>query len=305
MAHSDSDSQPQLKMISWRKRHPVVSRVVLYALGLALGALLVHLFLERQRQDEQDRFAALAHELDALATLHVMDPNGTLVLEALDTRFSGADLPIRLQGRALRWRAMAHRKREELAKMEAALEKAAALDLAAEERFALQLEWAEGLLAFRKTEEARQVLPPATDSGAAEPLRLLRTLLHAQALRQEGKDGDALAVLQAAVAPLQAPLDPEVRVYVGGRDWTSAQVATVICEWLAGAPGQNPLEIWRRLHLLAPRSFRAQRACALGFLALDHKDEAEAAWALARVADPREAAASLSLHPALNELSAD
>lgn len=301
MPHTAPDQQPEL--IPWRKRHPVFSRVLLYALGIGLVALLVHLFLERQKVDEQDRISALAQELDALATLHLLDPEGTLVLEALDDRFSGDDLPTKVQGRALRWRAMAHRKRGEPAEMEAALKKAAALDLEVEERFALQLEWVEGLLAFSRTADAREQLPPAEERGVSEPLRLLRTFLHAQALRQAGEPDEASAVLEATYASLQPPLDPDVRMHVGGRDWNAPQVATVMSEWLAKVPGRNALEIWRRLHLLAPRDFGAQRACALGFLGLDRQDEAEAAWRLARALDPREAEASLAIHPALRALA--
>ena len=290
--------------LPWRKRHPVFSRMVLYVLGLLIIAGLVHLFLERQKVDEQDRLDALAHELDALATLHELDPDGTLVLEALDERFSDRDLPVQLQGRSLRWRALAHRKREAREPMEAAYEAAAALDLPPRERVAMGLEWAESRLAFRDREGALAVLPATEQTRAALPLDLLRTLLAAQALHQQGAEDEAARLLQEALDGLSAPLPADVRVYVGGRDWVASEVATVMTEWLARLPGADGYALSRRLRALGPTDFTALRVAASGFLAAGRTEEAAATWAEARALDAREADAVERQLPALQALRA-
>lgn len=299
--------------LPWRKRHPVLSRAILYALGLGIIAVLMHLYQARQAVDEQDRAQALAEELDALSLVHLMDRDGTLVLKLLDEKFMDPGLPVQVRARALRWRALALRKRPDPAPVEAALEAAAALDIAPDERSALKLEWAEARLARGDVEGALAVLPAQAVVAHLPPLALLRAVLHAQAEDQAGRASSGSAALEATLASLSAPLDPDVRVYVGGRDFTAAEVATIATEVLAAfddAPldgavslyGVNAARAYQRLVRLGPQDYGALIASTRAFLGLGLESDARAAWALARRADPRQASGDAKREPALAAL---
>ena len=285
----------------WRKRHPVISRLVLYVLGLGLGILLLVLLVERKETDEADRMQALSQELDALDLVHMLDPEGDQVIALLDEKFSDPDLPVRIRGRALRWRALAWRKKQDPSRVEAYLKEADALDLDSLERAGLHLEWAEARLAIWDADGALEVLPDVRVVAAHPALALLRAFLFAQARKQTNETEAGLADLRESLAALAAPLDATERsVYVGGKDWTGAQAATVATEYLvtvggaAGAPAA-----WRLLQRLAARDFQAQVACTRGFLTLGLTEEARTAWDVARRLDPRLADAAARKDTAL------
>jgi hypothetical protein len=291
----------------WRKRHPVLSRSVLYVLGAGLVALLVLLFVDRRAQDESDRIAALREELNALNVVHVVDPDGDLVLKVLDEKFSEPGLPVRLQGRILRWRAMAQRKRGDREAVEAALREAAALDLEPLERAALQVEWAEARAEAGDGRGALEVLPAAAPSHPL-PLALLRAYVQAYARSAAGDRPQAIEGLRAALAGLSVPLPRGPEAYVGGRSWSPAQAATVVSELvgrLAGPGAAEPGALWNRLRALAPEDYEAQVAAARGLAAAGREPDARSAWARARALDGRQAATQAASDPALAALGRD
>lgn len=300
---ADSTQEPETR--SWRKRHPVVSRLILYVLGIGIMAVLVHLFLERQAVDEQDRYRAVAQELDGIGVIHLLDPDGSQILKLLDEKFSAPDLPPKVKGRALRWRALALRKRPDHEGAEAALVAAKALDVPAEEHLALGLEWAVARIEAGQVETAHEVLPTAAEVAPYPALQLLRALLFAQLQEQVGRQDAGAAELEAQLGSLKAPLVEDVLVYVGGREWSALQVATVATEYLAARPGAPVAELWRRLARLAPRDLDAQVACARGFLAAGLEAEARSAWDRVQALDPRLAAALAAKEPELGALGSN
>jgi tetratricopeptide (TPR) repeat protein len=287
---------------SWRKQHPVLSRTLLYALGLGLIAVLVYLYQARQAVDDQDRLRALAEEMDALSIVHAIDPDGSMVLKLLDDKFMDPTFPAKLRGRALRWRALALRKQHDPVPVEAALEAADALALEPGERLALKLEWAEARLEASDVEGALAVLPTQAAVAPLPPLALLRALLFARAEEASGRSAAGYEVLEAALDDLQAPVDAYAEVYVGGREWTCADAATVATEVLARLDGAKPTDLWRRLVRLAPRDFDALLASTRAFLGLGLETDARATWERVRRLDPRKADAEARRDSALRAL---
>jgi len=293
--------------VPWRKRHPLVSRLLLYVLGLGLVVLLVLLLVERQEVDERDRMDALAKELDNLGLVHALDEDGSEVLRLLDDKFSNPDLPPQLRGRALRWRAMALRKRADRDAVERTLEAAASLGLEPTERMALQLEWAEARLEAGDGPGAIAALPDERTVAREPVFGLLRALMFARARSLEGDRATGLPDLREALAALEAPLPSAeaagMRRYVGGDDWTLVQVATIATQVLAkeGAASRAP-EAWRRLQRLAPRDFDALLACTRGFLDLRLDADARAAWEQVRALDPARARQHAGRDPVLAAL---
>lgn len=278
----------------WRKRHPVVSRVLLYSLGLGLAVLLFVLFTNRKQDDERTRIAALQVELDGLGIVLATDPTGNAVLAKLDEKFSDAGLPVITQGRVLRWRAMAWRRKAAMAadaaartsavaKVEAAFLEALELDLEPLERIALHLEWAEARLERRDVEGARAVLPPLNVMAGLLPQTLLRALLVAQALRLEEDVEASVKLARATLVGLEASLADGSEAYVGGRTWTAGQVAVELANF-ATTVG-DPAEVrtaWNRFRAAAPGDFDVQVAAARGLLRGGAEDDARAAWRAAR-----------------------
>jgi hypothetical protein len=291
--------------LSWRKRHPVISRSVLYVLGLGLAALLAFLYAGRKAEDESAAVDALGQELDALSLVHVVDPTGEQVLALLDEKFSGPTLPVRVRGRALRWRALAHRRRQDRERVEAALREAATLDLEPRERAALRIEWAEARLEAGQGEAALEVLPDEVPPPGG-PLELLRVHVRAHAHVLLGRPSEALALVRRTLAELSSPLASEPRDYVGGRPWSLAEAAHVLTEFevrLAdGAAGAAP---WMRLRALAPSDYDAQVAAARGLAAVARSADARSTWARARALDPRRAASDARSDPVLAGLERD
>ncbi len=283
----------------WRKRHPVLSRSILYVLGLGLAALLAVLYMNRKDEDEATELEALGKQLNDLSIVMAMDPDGKQVLRILDENFSDADLPVDMQGRALRWRALAHRRGGNHAKAAAAFDAANKLDLPKRERLALNIEWAEALAESGKADEALQRLQPLDPIDG--PLGLLRDFVYVQVQLLRKQEPAAVRHLQSALAGLAAPL-PADQDYVGGRPWTASQVATVMTELLVTRDALDTkarIAAWRRLAQLAAGDFEAQIATARGFLGLALARDARKALARAEVLDPRQAAAVLRSDPVL------
>jgi hypothetical protein len=297
------ESEPRAPGMPWRKRHPVVARVLLYALGGALAALLGVLFVRREQEDRVRDREALARELDDLALVHALDPDGSQVLRLLQQRFSAPDLPVTMRGRALRWRALALRKRGDRAGVEAALAEADALDLPPGERTALALERAEARLEDGDAAGAFAALPPP-GPDPADPLSLLRELLLAQVRIARGEEAsDVARDLRARLEALPTPLPEGPASYVGGRPWSPAEVATVLVEVLARVPGGTDAGPWRQLARLAPGDVQAQLSAARGLATQGLGEEARGALARARALDPALAAAEAAKDPVLRALA--
>lgn len=317
MTAARSPSEASGLLLPWRKRHPLLSRTLLYGLGCGLAVLILLLFTQRRDQDQAARLGALGAELDGMGLVLATDPTGTRVLELLDEKFpADAGLPVHLRGRALRWRAMAWRARasgaaaardtpgRELAyeRADAALEACRALDLEPAERTALKLEWAESRLERRDVAAGIELLPAPEELGTV-PERLLRALLLAQARRLEGRQDQALALARTRVMDLEVPVDTKTKAYVGGREWTALEVAVELAAF-ATHVAQSPADgtLWTRLRLAAPQDYAVQAAAARGLEQLGLADDALTAWRAARRLDADLAAAAARLDPLLAQV---
>jgi hypothetical protein len=308
-----TDATADPAQLPWRKRHPVISRTLLYGLGLGLAALLVVLLTDRKADDERTRIAALQAELDGLSLVLATDPTGDAVLGQLDAKFGEPGLPVITQGRALRWRAMAWRRKASVAQTEAlrteaheqverALGACEALALTPDERVALQLEWAEARLEREDVDGAAAILPAATDLTTV-PSALLFTLLRSRIVQiREGKAAGAALVLRA-LDGLETPLSDEQEAYAGGRTWTAAEVAVELAYSLLGrAEPPQAIRAWNRLRAAAARMFFVQAAAAHGLTMLGAQDDALSAWRAAKSIDSRLAAAEARDKPELQRL---
>ncbi|MDA1195052.1 MAG: hypothetical protein O2894_07680, partial [Planctomycetota bacterium] len=255
----------------WRKRHPVLSRALLYVLGLGLAGLLYVRWQDRRAEDEATRIHTIQLQVDGLGLVLATDPEADRLLSLLDEKYAGTDLPAVTQGRVQRWRAAGWRRKYEIAaddaardaaraRVDAAFEAAAALDLPPTERTALALERAETLLARLDLKEARHQLGVA--GVWQDPVQgLMATMLDAQALRLEGQPEAALEALRKALAGL--PATPPTPSYLGGRAWTVAQVAVEMLGFLTREGAQAAdAPLWSRLRGLAPDDFEVQSAAA-------------------------------------------
>lgn len=294
----------QAQQKPWRKRHPVLSRFVLYVLGAGLIATLLLLFFERKDVDRADELQALREELDALALVMAADSTGHTVLAVLDKKFADADLPPELRGHALRWRAMALRRMRDAQAAEAALEAASALDLPARDRLALRVEWAETRIEARDLVGALKVLPPITEEIDG-PLGLLRDRVYAHAHVELDAPDAGIRLLASRLAELRGPLPDQPVDFVGGRPWTMAEAATVATELLAAHVKYDREKPWLRLARLAADDFDAQVAAARGLAHLARREDALRVWRRAQVLDAAGADSEAARDPALADLAGD
>ncbi len=276
--------------LPWRKRHPVLSRVWLYALGAALVAGVLVLWSNRRDVDDADALAAKRAELNAIDIVFMTDPDGEGTLKVLDEKFADPDLPADMRGRVLRWRALALRKQNAHERVDAALEAADKLDLPPRERGALYLEWAEALTQRGEAKRALAVL--ARDGQIKDgPLGVLRARELAVATSEVEQGVEATArILEKALAALPRPAPNDPIDYVGGRPWTTAQAATVATQTLMKAVS-NPSNVapWVRLMAIAPDDLRAQLACSEGFMSSGRPQDAVSAWRRALAINSRAA----------------
>jgi len=305
--------EPLAVLPPWRKRHPLLARTLLYGAGLGLAALLLVLLVDRQADDERTRILALQAELDGLSLMIAMDKTGDSVLAKLDEKFTDPELPLVTRGRALRWRAMAWRRKamtasseEERAgaivEVEKALTACEALDLAPAERVALHLEWAEARLERPDVRGGETILPAASELHQM-PHALLYTLLRAQGMRLDDRGPASVELVRTALLGLEGPLDTETQTYVGGRTWTAVQVAVELANYLTrvGEPA-GARAAWNRLRAAAPRDFETQASAARGLARGNAGDDALSAWRAAQALDARLAAIEAARDPVLGRL---
>ena len=259
---------------TWPARHPVLSRALLYGLGLALGAGLLILLALRRGQDARDVLAAKAREMENLSVVLLQDPSGEIALKVLDERFPLDELPAALHALRYRMTALALRQAGKTDDALAMLAKARTRAQSDRDRLAIDLEEAEALLLAERYEATRKRLSSRTAPMAAGQTGIiLASLLGAESLAREGRTHDAWAALNRTLADMRAPLASAPTWDVGGHAWTETQAAykatARLSEW---APGQP--EPWRRLVRLAASDVRVKIECARGLF--DAGDESSA-----------------------------
>lgn len=284
----------------WRKRHPILSRVLLFGIGGAVVAVLLLLWQQRQ---EEDRLTELRGTVAAFDLLLTIQTGPDQVLRAIDEQLRDPELPLDLRIAAERYTAMALRRNAQLgrggedtwARVHAAGKRAVELADDRETRNGLLLERAEAYLEQADAEGAREALGRG-DFGIDGPWAKLRDQYLAIAEAVELGPEAGARRLEEILARWNPPLPLEPRVEAGGRRWNLPQIATVTTERLVrlyAQLGRDPLPLWRRLSDLVEYDAREQIICCKALMDLGAIDLARRAWARAVAADADEAAAWL------------
>lgn len=296
----------------WRKRRPVLSRVVLYAVGIALAGVLFALLSQRSSEDDQDRIDILRKRLRGMPATLIPVPGGHKeILRILATDdFTDPGLPNDVKSLVERTRAMALRR--DLSDPEQTMQARngidAALELAkklapAQEQQALRLEWAEARLEMGVPEGVHDLLNDPSIQWTAEPARILRNYLEAVALATDGDKIGAARHANAYLGALQAPLPMKPTLEAGGRPWSSAEAALQGTVYLARIrAGQNDPRIWERVLRLAPALCLAHVRAASGLAAMGFEKMALSAWERALALDKDEAQALVERDPVMRDL---
>ncbi len=286
-----ADSRP------WRKRHPVLSRVVLFGVGGALVAVMLLLWRQRIEEDRLRELRGLVQSFDLLL---VIESGPDQVLRTVAEKLSDPDLPLDLRIARERYTAMAIRRNVQLGRggdvawgrIHAAFGKALELAGDRDTRNGLALEWAEAYLEQADVAGARRVLSKG-EFGKEGPWALLRDQYLAIAEATELGPEAGAKRLEQILAAWSPPLPLEPRVEAGGRRWNLPQIATITTERLArlyAELGRDPLPLWRRLSELVEKDAREQIICCKALMSIGADDDARRAWARAVKADPKEAA---------------
>lgn len=281
----------------WRKRHPVLSRVLLFGIGGGLAALLLVLLSQRTEEDALTKLRGELQNMDIVLATH---GGAERVLEILDENTAGLELPKDLAVKAGRYRAMALRNQWRRAQrpplsagpepraIEAVLEATAALDPEPLAKRALMLEWAEWRLEQEDPEGALDRLGRVRlPAGSAWWLlgEQLRLVARAIGNEPEAAADEVLPLLDSLPRPLPATGEP---IRVGGTQWMPQDVALVLIEKgsalyrrlgrdpaplfsrLPGLVEGHPLAMLRAARLLADRGDRpGARALILGARKVD------------------------------------
>jgi tetratricopeptide (TPR) repeat protein len=271
----------------WRRRHPVVARLLLYSAFLAVGGLGVGLLLARRGLDREDRLRYLASRLDGLGLVYLQNPDGREALRVLDAEFSDPALPPNLRQRALRLRAVIHAHGGRKDEAERTFREADGIAVGPRDRGALLVEWAEARSQTGDPAGAISLLdrPDAIRDGA---LGILGAMSRAFAEESRGAREAGANGLEAVLEALPRPLPAGPEDFVATRPWTPAQAATDATALLVRMGGKVP-GAWSRLKSLAPKDFGAQAAAARGLEEAGQHAEAEEAWKAACACDPDEA----------------
>ena len=263
---------------SWRRRHPVLSRSLLYGGGLVLVVLAVFLLVERGKVDRQDRVAYLSARLDTLDVLAATDHTGDELEKALAEIFADPDLPASIRQRALRGRAIHHLKRGDGGAALADLDEAAGLAAADVDRQAIRLERAQALISDDQAQRALEELEGGTPIHPV--LRIWHALLRARALDALDRRDDARRALEGGLESLPRPLPRGEPVVFSLTPWTPSEAAVYATQSLADL---TPLFVqaapWIRLLELAPQDLVAAMEAAKALKRGGHEAEADRAWA--------------------------
>lgn len=290
---------------SWRKRHPVLARVVLFGVGAGLVGTLLLQQERRREQDAQDRDQARRARLENLVVDYATDPSGATLLKALDEEFPPESVPAHLRALVLRWRGLALAARGDAEACDRAYSLAAMEDHSRRDAGALFVEWARARLELGDAEGALFLLdrPQIVNTG---PLGLVTATVRARARTRLGHGVEAQAQLERLLAELPVPLPLEPQDWICPIQWSWSDAATTATEELAALRRPEPLSAaqWERLAAQAPQHFEAQWKAALALEALGAAEPADRAWSRAVSLDPEFAAALLKREAGLRELEA-
>lgn len=301
----------------WRKRHPVLSRVLLFGIGGGLAALLLVLLSQRT---EEDALTELRGELQNLDIVLATHGGAERVLEILDEKTADLELPKNLAVHAGRYRAMALRNQwrrsqqpplsagPEPSEIEAVLEATAAHDPEPLAKRALMLEWAEWRLEQEDPTGAldrlsRVRLPPGTAWWLlGEHLRLVARAIGNE---PEAAADELVPLLDGLPRPLPRPEQP---IRVGGTEWMPQDVALVLVEKgsaLYRQLGRDPAPLFSRLPGLVDGHPLAMLRAARLLAARGDRPGARALILGAQKADPATTAKFLENSRKLRELLVD
>lgn len=265
----------------WRKRHPIVSRLVLLGVGGAIAATLLILM----KNDERDRrIVKLRAMVSSFDVLLILDSGPKKVLEQVEGQLQEPDLPVDLQVAARRYEAMALRRlirvdeapKGAQARVHAALEEAVGLAGDRLTRNALLLEQAEAYLEADDHKGARAALARG-DFGREGPWAQMRDHYLAIAEASELGSDAGLKRLEAILAKWEAPLPLRPQVSAGGRTWNLPEIATVTAERIARLYAQRDRDqrpIWVRLGELTANDVDEQVICVKRLMAIGAEDDA-------------------------------
>lgn len=206
--------------LPWRKRHPVLSRVVLYTLGAAIIGVGLGLLLERRRVDAADHAVYLHSLLDGF-DLTIGTPGGRqIILDTLAEEYARRDIPPDVYQRVLRVRAQIEAREGETEHALALLEEAEGIAGTDEIRRATRVERAGFLSSLGRDEEALVLIQADGEPWEPYPLELHRVMQQAISLVETDRSAEGLGLLEAALAADASGTDADLRL--GMSIWNAA-----------------------------------------------------------------------------------
>ena len=304
-AAEQTDTRP------WRKRHPVLSRVLLFGVGAVLIVLLVVPYLERMMDDARTK---LEGKLTAMEVGLFLGGGPRAVLEQVESDFlEPGDVPSDLKARALRFAALAKKRLGAKGGFESEVVQAAFAEARSatddpEARRGLALESAEAHLEVGAFDAAREALASDVLDGAGPVWSLFREVFLAKTEADADPAAAAARLDEALSAALEtgetgARADP---VFVGARTWTLAQVAVHATDkrivLARGESEEVVRSFWSRLAPLAASDGGSAVLCAAGLVATGDEPMALEVIQAARRVDPEGVETNLAGQPALKAL---
>ena len=282
---------------SWRRRHPVLSRAILYGLGLALVVIAVVLLAKRKDVDEQDRLQYLDARLLSLDLLFGSKEGRQQARQVLHEEYQDAKLPPDLRARAIRVQAQLDAKDGDHEGALARLDEAAALEVSPASAFAMAIERAETLQIMERGEDALAVLERA---GAAPNgvLALVRASVRAWILGENGRGADALESLERVLAQRQRAWEGETSQVVGALEVQPSH-AWIQATRMLGTIRPLRAEDWIRVAQLFPADTIAASTAAQGLMALGADEQAARVWLQLKMREPQAAAREEAADPSL------
>ncbi len=268
----------------WRLRRPILSRVILYAVGTLLVAGIVFALARRQAEDEAEHLLAMRLKLQHLPLTLAADPTGGATLAMLDEEYAPASLPPSLHPLRSRIAALALLSGGRAEDAVSALVEGT-LDDDPVRRAAATIELAQTLTRLGRATEALDRLAGLTE--VASPERHVLATLRARAVAFADEKGGAPAtdVVAASVAVLDAlprplPIGPDV--FFEGHDWTAPEAALVLVQGIVEREPERAASAWPRLLELVPGDVRIAVEAAAGLGAEGLDEPARAALERAR-----------------------
>ena len=287
-------STPQATL-PWRKRRPILSRVVLFGIGSILGVGLLMMLTQRK---EEDRGVKLAGELDGFAVLLPMEGGTDQILSKIEAKYGADQVPADLRAAALRWRAMALKRKAGYEsesgvkpdEVEAAYVAAHAAGPKGETKRALLLEWAEFRLERDDGTGALELI--AQGDYTTSPIwALLAERFSSVAIAIDDPVAGAKR-LDAALAGAKRQMPMSIVVKSGGVEWTFSAAltnATEKLDLLLEEIGQDPRPAWRRLRPLVAKDQLSGLICADNLRRHGALDDARLAFRAAHMLNPEQA----------------